>query len=155
MKKFVIVVMGVLALATWLHADTPAAPKPATPGQPLEKEEPPIPGIVIPRSTDDGKQLGLVIVNGTFKLSFYDKKRKPIDVDVARARLNWQPKHTALPDQTMLNPLEGGKALGSIKLVQRPYVFILRIALLNGEEQQEQTVEKYTVNVTDEAVKLK
>lgn len=155
MKKIVVVMMGVLALATWLHADTPAAPKPATPGKPLEKEEPPIPGIVIQRSTGDGKQLGLTLVNGSFKISFYDKKRKAIPVDVARARLNWQSKQRAIPDVTVLNVLDGGKALGGGKPVHAPYVFVLRIALLNGEGNDEQSVENYTVSVTDDILKLK
>ncbi|HVU15562.1 MAG TPA: hypothetical protein VHD32_01460 [Candidatus Didemnitutus sp.] len=154
MKK-IVVLMGLLALATWLQADPVAAPKTATPVKPAEKEEPPIPGIVIARSTGDGKQLGLTIVGGSFKLSFFDRKRKAIPVDVTRARLNWQSKQRAIPDQTVLNVLDGGKALGGGKPVRPPYVFVLRIALLNGEGNDEQAVENYVVNVTDDVLKLK
>ena len=39
------------------------------------------PGITIPRA--NGTFLGLEVVNGNFKLSFYDKKKKPMAVDVS------------------------------------------------------------------------
>jgi len=130
-------------------APAPAAPtaKPTpapTPAKPKEKDEPPIPGIVIQRP--NGNQLGLTIEGGTFKLSFYDKKRKSIPADVTRARANWNPIYKAIPEQTMLNVLTGGKALGGGKPVRPPYAFKLHLTLLKGEGDAEQAVETYTVD---------
>ncbi|HEY4301141.1 MAG TPA: hypothetical protein VGM73_09725 [Candidatus Didemnitutus sp.] len=154
MKKLVVLI-GLLAVATILQADTPAASKPAAPGKPVEKEEPPIPGIVIQRSTGHGDQLGLTIDNGDFKLSFYDKKRKAIPVDVVRAHLMWQSKQRVTHDESVLNVLPGGKALGGGKFVHPPFAFVLRLFLMKGEGDDEQMSENYTVNVTDDVLKLK
>lgn len=132
---------------------TPPAPAPKPPAKPVEKEQPPIPGIVLQRG--NGNQLGLTIDNGSFKLSFFDKKRKPILSDVTRARAVWNPPYKAIPEQTMLNIVDNGKALGGGKPVRPPYAFKLRLTLLKGDGDAEQAVENYTVDFTDAAVPKK
>ena len=63
------------------------APAKATPGtaKPGAKKEelPKIPGAMITRA--NGTLLGLEVVGGNFKLTFYDKKHKPMAMDVTRA----------------------------------------------------------------------
>jgi hypothetical protein len=160
MKKFV-ALLGALAVAALLTGQTTSTPaaqnppaKPAAPAKPVEKEEPKIPGIVLQRPGGAGNQLGLTISNGTFKLSFYDKKRKPIAADVTRARANWQSKVRALPDQTMLNVLDGGKALGGGKPVRPPYAFVLHLSLLSSDDSGKE-VEHYDVQVQEAALNQK
>jgi hypothetical protein len=156
MKKFV-ALLAALTGAALLTAQPPATPaptpvpapaaKPVVPAKPVEKEEPKIPGIVLQRP--NGNQLGLTLANGTFKLSFYDKKRKAILADVTRARATWNPVYKAIPEQTILNLLDGGKAIGGGKPVRAPYAFKLRLTLLAGEGESEQSVESYTVDITE------
>jgi hypothetical protein len=138
-------------------AVTPVPPaKPAAPAKPIEKEEPKIPGIVLQRPGAAGNQLGLTIVEGTFKLSFYDKKRKAILADVTHARATWNPVYKAIPEQTVLNVLEGGKALGGGKPIRPPYAFKLRLTLLKGEGESETAAEPtYVIDIQDAALKQK
>jgi hypothetical protein len=152
MKKLV-ALLGAFAGVALMTAQTTPAPdaaaKPAPTAKPVEKEEPPIPGIVIARTSGNGNQLGLTIANGTFKLSFYDKKRKVIPVDVTRAMARWNPNYKAMHEQTILNPIDDGKALGGGKPVLPPYTFIVHLTLLKGDGDSETAVETYTVNVSD------
>lgn len=166
MKKFA-ALLGALAGVTLLTAQatapqtppaqTPVVPapaaKPAAPAKPLEKEEPKIPGIVLARA--GGNQLGLTLANGTFKLSFYDKKRKAILVDVTRARATWNPSYKAIPEATILNVLEGGKALGGGKPVRPPYAFKLHLTLLKGDDENAEAVETYVVDISEAALAQK
>jgi hypothetical protein len=72
--------------------------------------------------------LGLQLVGGTFKLSFYDMKKKPVAPDVARAMLRWDPKGKVGQERLVLN--RDGMALSSPRPVKPPYVFKLFITLL-------------------------
>jgi hypothetical protein len=142
MKKFV-VLLGALAGVALLAAQT-------TPQKAVEKEEPPIPGIVVQRP--GGNQLGVTINDGTFKISFYDKKRKPMAADVTRARVRWNPSYKVGPEQTILSLTDDGKALSGGKIVRAPYVFKLYLTLLKADEDDQQAVEHYVVNVTSDIV---
>lgn len=109
-----------------------AAPKsgPAAKGA-AKAEEPPakIEGMEIAREGDRGF-LGIQIVDSTFKLSFYDAKKKPIDPDAVRALLRWDPKYRSGDERVVLN-LEG-KALTSPRHIRPPYNFKLFITLLSA-----------------------
>jgi len=112
----------------------PAAKAPAA--KTVKKEEPPpkIEGITIPR----GKNfLGIQIVNGTFKLSFYDEKKKSIPADVSRAVLRWDPKYKVGKERLLLGPSEDGKSLSSPKNIRPPYNFKLYITLLKEASEAE------------------
>ena len=75
--------------------------------------------------------MGIQLVNGTFKLSFYDAKKKLVASDVTRANLTWKVKYQPNPEKTVLMP--DGKALTSAKAVKPPYTFSLSITLVKGE----------------------
>ncbi len=120
----------------------PAADK-AVPAVPDEKpDQPKIPGTVIPRQK--GGFLGLVVENGNFKLSFYNEKKGPVPIDVARATARWEGHHSIYDERAVLNPTPDGKALISSKFVQPPYVFRLYLTLI--PEGENPTVESHTVD---------
>jgi hypothetical protein len=125
--------------STGLRIDLDKPAQPATPapkkddkkmGDAKKKEEPPakIEGIEIARGTGF---MGIQLVGGTFKLSFYDAKKKPVAPDVTRASLSWKVRYQSLPERTVLNP--DGNALTSAKVVKPPYSFSLAITLIKGD----------------------
>jgi hypothetical protein len=118
----------------------------AAPGakQPGAAEEAPakIEGIVLNRP--DGGFLGLTLVDHKFKLSFYDAKKKPAKVDVARATARWPVRYSIYDERTVLNPNEDGTALTSPKYVRPPYSFKLYLTLIPLEEGQQ--VESYVID---------
>ncbi len=88
-----------------------------------------IEGIEIPH----GKGfLGLQLVNNTFKLSFYDEKKKPTPPDAVRATARWKVNYQPTDERAVLNP-DGGNALVASKTVKPPYTFKLFITLIKGE----------------------
>ena len=113
---------------------TPAPSKTAPPPakeEPAEEAEPQIPGTVIPRKTEGF--LGLTLVNGNFRLDFFDAKKKPITADVARATARWNSPTRSEDDRCVLNPVEDGKALLGNRFVRPPYAFKLYLTLLSDE----------------------
>jgi hypothetical protein len=101
-----------------------AADKKADPA----KKELKILGIEVPRG--ERGFLGVQIVNGTFKISFYDAKKKPMAPDVTRALLRWDPKNKVGQERVILNAGEDGTSLTSPKSIKPPYNFKLFITLL-------------------------
>lgn len=121
---------------------TPKAPAKAAP----KKEEPmgKIEGIEIKRGSG---YLGIALVAGSFKLSFYDAKKKPVDADVPRAALRWPVAYRELDERTVLNRSGDGKSLTSPKVVKPPHNFKLFITLLPGEGTPEESgSETYVVD---------
>lgn len=125
--------------------------KPVAPVQPADKAavEPKIAGVTVQRS--NGTYLGVSLENGSFKLSFYDAKKKPALPDVPRAAARWNPSQKVGSDRIILNPSADGKALVGNKPVRPPYVFKLYLTLLKGEESSDgaaptQAVETYTID---------
>jgi hypothetical protein len=127
---------------------TPAKPAtskaaPAKPEAKKEAELPKIPGTVIVRA--NGTKLGLEIVDGKFKLSFYDKKHKPMAMDVTRATARWPNTRSGTPSdyRTVLNG--SGTTLVGARPVFPPYTFTVFLTLLQGEGDEAKAVETYTV----------
>jgi hypothetical protein len=127
---------------------TPAKPAtgkaaPAKPEAKKEAELPKIPGTVIVRA--NGTKLGLEVVDGKFKLSFYDKKHKPMAMDVTRATARWPNTRSGTPSdyRTVLNG--SGTALVGARPVFPPYTFTVFLTLLQGEGEEAKAVETYTV----------
>jgi len=116
--------------------------KKAAPAAAAEEAEGNIAGITIPRAS--GGFLGLEIVGGNFKLSFYDVKKKPVPVDVARATARWDNKQKLGSDFTVLNPASDNQSLVGAKFVRPPYTFIVFLNLLNAAGE---AVESYPVNM--------
>ena len=108
-----------------------------------EAELPKIPGTVINRP--NGTFLSLEVVDGNFKLSFYDKKHKLMAVDVTRATARWPNTKSATPGQfrTVLNG--SGTALVGQRPVLAPYNFNVFLTLLQGDGDDAKAVENYTV----------
>lgn len=137
-------------------ADTKAAPEAKTapgakataPVKPSAKkdekkkeEEPKIPGTVIARA--NGTFLGLEVVGGNFKLSFYGKDKKPMAVDVTRATARWPNVRSPGDNRTVMNV--SGTALVGAKPVVPPFNFNVYLTLLQGEGDQAKAVESYVV----------
>lgn len=100
--------------------------------KPEKKKEPPkINGIAIGRR--GGGFLGIEIVGGRFKLSFYDAKKKPAAPDVVRAALRWPVNYKIGDERAVLTP-DGETALSSSKVVRPPYVFKLFITLIKSAD---------------------
>ena len=120
---------------------TPAA-KVTPPKAPVKKVElPKIPGMEIARS--NGTFLGVEVVGGVFKLSFYDSKKKAMPVDVTRATARWPNPRAPGDNHTVLNG--SGNALIGAKPVVPPLTFNLYLTLLQGEGDNAKAVENYTV----------
>jgi hypothetical protein len=125
---------------------------PATPGEkaaaknaeatkktePAKKEEPKIKGIVVPRG--ERGFLGVEIVGGAFKITFYDPKKKPTTPDVARAFLRWDAKYKVGQERLILNPDADGKSLSNPRTIRPPHNFKLYITLIKQETEKEDPV---------------
>ena len=118
----------------------PAAPGAQNPAEP--EPEPQIPGIIIPRAK--GGFLGILVDNGNFKLSFYDAKKKPVQVDVVRATARWPVKYRLGDERTVLNPNGDGTALTSGTFVRPPLVFKLYLSLF--VENRNDAAESYVID---------
>lgn len=143
--KSLLAVICLLAGATLLSAQTPPA-KPAKPGakakvEAPKEEEPVIPGQTITRA--NGTFLGLEVVSGRFKLSFYDATKKPMTPDVTRANARWPNTRGPGDNRTVLNP--SGNALIGSKPVLPPLIFNVYITLLQGEGDEAKAVESLVV----------
>lgn len=138
-----------------MQAQSPA-PAPAAPGaaakapakkevkkEEKKEEEPKIPGTTIVRP--NGTFLGLEVEGGKFKLSFYDKKKKAMAVDVTRATARWPNPRGPGDNRTVLNP--AGKALIGAKPVLPPFTFNVYLTLLQGDGDEAKAVENYVVQL--------
>ncbi len=123
-----------------IDLDAPAAKAAAPKAAPKKddkkkKEEPPpkIPGFTIARGSTF---LGLQVLDGHFKLSFYDAKKKPVPPDVASAILRWKVNYSLDPERALLTPGGGANSLTSEKVIRQPYNFRITMLLLKGDDDQ-------------------
>ncbi len=147
-----LVAVSLFGAGSLLAEDPPAstgkqktdAGKGAPAKQPGKTEEAPakIEGIVLNRP--NGGFLGLTLDDHKFKLSFYDAKKKPANVDVARASARWPVRYSVYDERTVLNPNADGTALTSPKYVRPPYSFKLYLNLIPQEEGKQ--VESYVID---------
>lgn len=145
MKTAAVLLAAVIAVGA-LQAQTRPAPKPGAPKQDTKKEDEigVIEGMTIARP--NGHFLGLKLEGGKYKLTFYDKKKKPEKVDVTRATARWPNMHGPGDNRTVLNPAGDGTYLMGAQFVRGPYAFKLFITLLRGEGNEAVGVETYTVD---------
>ncbi len=124
-------------------AAAPATPAPAKKDDGKKKEEKmgKIEGMEIARGTGF---IGIQIVNGVFKLTAYDAKRKPMAADFTRAALRWSPPNVKSPERVLLLPGGGVGSFTSDKIVKPPYLFRLFITLIKGDGD-DAPVENFTV----------
>jgi hypothetical protein len=104
--------------------------------------EPKIPGFAVARSS--GGFLSILVEDGKFKVSFYDAKKKPAPVDVARATARWPVHYKVFDERTVLNPDPDGAVLTSPKFVRPPYTFKLYLSLF--VEGSAEAVESYVID---------
>jgi len=123
-------------------APKPGAGKSVAAPASKQEPEPKIPGIVLTRPK--GGYLGLTLAGGGFKLSFYDAKKKPAKVDVARATARWPVRYKAGDEHAVLLPSGDGTALASTYFVHPPYVFKLYLSLFKEGDQN--AVESYVID---------
>jgi hypothetical protein len=143
MKTLLALVFSVGVVFTCLAADQKKAP-----GKDAKKEESAkIEGVVVPRG--DKGFLGIQIINSTYKVTFYDPKKKPTAPDMGRAILRWRPNYKPTEERYVLNPGGDEFSLVSPRVVRPPYVFKLYITLLKGEagaEGDQSAGENYVVD---------
>jgi hypothetical protein len=161
--KLPVAFLGLALVTSALQAQTLPAPaaKPAAPTTPAVKVDPKakpdakakmddkkkkdemgvIKGTTINRA--NGTFLGLEVVSGNWVLSFYDKKKKPVAMDVTRATARWPNVRGPGDNRTVLNG-SGTKLVGS-RTVLPPYTFNVYITLLKGEGDDAQAVETVVV----------
>ncbi|MFI5335442.1 MAG: hypothetical protein ACHQ5A_01570 [Opitutales bacterium] len=110
-----------------------------------KEEEGKISGQTIARSTTG--YLGLEIAQGSFKLSFYDAKKKPIAADVTWAIARWLVKYNKSGDErTTLNLSGDGKSLVGVRTIPPPYTFKLYLSLFKDTSPDAQVVENYIID---------
>lgn len=116
--------------------------KAAKPEAKKEEELPKIPGVEIARA--NGTFLGLEVVGTNFKLTFYDKKKKAMAMDVTRATARWPNPRSPGDNRTVLNG--SGSVLVGARSVLPPYNFNVYLTLLQGEGDTAKAVESYVVS---------
>ncbi len=148
------------ATATPAAKDKPAAAKTAgtttstaTKPAPAKKDakktepEPKIDGLAVARGA--AGYLGVKVVDGNFRISFYGADKKPKSVDVSRAALRWPVQYQKADEHVVLQPSDDGKTLTSAKLVRPPFTFKLYITLLkDGAPGEDPAAENYVVDFT-------
>jgi len=150
--KILPALLGWLALGVMGHAQSAApgssvkplsaAAKNAADKAPGKKAEPPSaeePATIEGMEVSRGERgfMGVQIVNGTFKIAFYDAKKKLIAPDVVRAALWWDPKYKVGRERVVLNLSGDGKSLSSPRAIRPPYNFKLFITLIKESTEAE------------------
>jgi hypothetical protein len=147
MKTLIALLLScVVVSAVQAQAGSSPAPKKADAGKKAEPAK--IAGIEVPRAK--GGFMGVQIVNSTFKISFYDAKKKPVAPDVVRAVLRWDPKYKVGKDRVVLNADGDGLSLSAPRNIRPPYQFKLFITLISDAketgETDEPAGESYTID---------
>ena len=110
-----------------------------------DKAEAEIPGMTIERSVP-GKLLGLQVLGGNFKLSFYDKDKQPVQADMKQAVMRWRVNYQKAEERALLDVGGDGTFLTSAFVVRPPYNFRLFIVLLTGDSEKDKNAETYSVD---------
>ncbi|HXQ81063.1 MAG TPA: hypothetical protein VN775_07115 [Opitutaceae bacterium] len=134
--------IALLALAGLaLTAPGKAAPRP-TPAPTPTEEEGTVSGTPVARS--QGGWLGVEVTDRTFKITFYNEKKKPVPADVSSAVLRWPVHYQPNDERTQLLPTDDPAVLASPYAVKGPLAFKLRITLLT--EGKPDAVETYVID---------
>ena len=116
-RTAVVLGLSVAAAPIGLQA---AAPEPA-------QADGVIAGMTLPRP--NGHFLGIEVVSGNFKLSFYNEHKKPEAGDLTSAALRWPVHYQPNDERTLLTPSSDGLSLTSGKPVRSPLAFKLYLSL--------------------------
>ena len=124
-------------------ADAKAVAK--KPEEKKKEPEPTIPGLTVARTS--AGFLGVELVQGNFKVSFYDANKKPVAADVAMGVARWTVKYNKSGDDRALLSLSGdGLSLMGDKIVRAPYTFKLYLSLFKDQGNDAQAVESYIID---------
>ena len=119
----------------------PVVPPPAKKIEKTKPKEPVIPGMTLVRP--NGTFIGFEAIDGKFKLSFYDKKKKPMAVDVSGGLARWA--NTRGPGD-IRSPLNiSGTSMITAKPALPPFNYNVYITLLEGEGESAKAVETYVI----------
>lgn len=132
MKRRFAIMMIVIAMAAGIFPARAAE----------EEKEPVIAGITIERKTTDGF-LGIEITGNNFKLTFYDKDKKPVRADFDRALLRWDVIYKKAPERLILTAGGDGTYLTSPRAIRPPYNFQLFITLIADDRDSETYVIRF------------
>jgi hypothetical protein len=117
-----------------------AAPGP-TPTPTVEKEGT-ISGTAVQRP--QGGWLGVEVVDRTFRMTFYNDKKKPVAADATSAILRWPVHYQPNDERTELLPAGDPSVLASSYAVKGPLMFKLHIVLLT--EGKPDAAESYSID---------
>src|SRR5450631_615620 len=95
----------------------------AAPAPPEAEKEGTVAGTPIARA--DGGWLGLELKDGSFQITFYDAKKKPVAADRSSAVLTWNVHYQPNPERTLLLPGGDPAVLSSPYHVKAPHAFTL------------------------------
>jgi hypothetical protein len=136
--------------ATTLTGSTSTTPgKAAPPAKTTKADAKPkdakkIDGLEVSRG--DRGYLGIKVEHNTWKVSFYDREKKPVPADVASIALRWPVQYQPNPERALLSPSGGGKVMTSEKTVRPPFAFTLYVTLLKDPAATDQPAETYVVD---------
>jgi hypothetical protein len=88
-----------------------------------------IAGLEIARSQGDG-WLGLELKDNTFKLTFYNAKKKPTPADATSVAMRWSVHYQSTDERTELLPTGDPAVMASPYFVRPPHTFPLHVILL-------------------------
>jgi hypothetical protein len=140
MKRALFLAMAGLLLSTACASAAPAAPTPAND----DDKEGVITGMAIKRP--QGGWLGIEIKGGSFCLTFYNEKKKPVPADRSSAVLRWPVHYQPNAERTELLPSDNPAVLTNEYPVRAPHTFKLRIVLLTTGSTD---TEEYDVDFSD------
>jgi hypothetical protein len=127
MKRVALVLFAGLILSPACGLAAPVTPTPT------EEKEGTIDGTAIKRDGDGW--LGVQIKNGTFQLTFYNVKKKPVAADKTSAVFRWAVHYQPNDERTELSVTGDPAVLSSTYPVKPPYSFKLHIALLSDSSK--------------------
>jgi hypothetical protein len=133
MRRIAALALAGLLCCGVLHAALPAlvptpTPTPTPTPSPTQEKEGKIAGYAHKRP--QGGWIGLEIKDSTFRMTFYNDKKKPIPADRSSAALKWSVHYQPNPEHTELQPTDNPAVLASAYSVRAPYLFKLHVTLL-------------------------
>ena len=131
--------IGVTMPLTALYSRAQSRPPTQT-----NEDESEIVGISVARA--DGTFLGFAVEDLALVMRFYDKDKKAIPADVARATVWWDPVNKAGKVRTVMNPAPDGLSLQSLPKLRPPYVYQVVVTVIDAQDKAGET---YFVDLKD------
>jgi hypothetical protein len=130
--------LGFAGLALAAVCGAGARPTPV----PTEEKEGTVSGIPVQRP--QGGWLGVEVVGRTFRITFYNDKKKPVPADATSVVMRWPVRYQPNDERTELLPTDDTSVMASAYAVKGPLTFKLHITLLT--EGKPDATEAYTID---------